>query len=273
MTTIRKARKKRRLDAAPGNFPSAIERQYRRELERRVRVIGRVAHDAIGEMLAIRGAEIDDLARQDSEEEVVKAIIREIAGIRIAIEGIWTERETRDLATDIGKQVDNFTTRQTARQWSSVMGIDPLFGDAATQKIIREFSLENLRLIKDMPDKFLTQVQDELVEAVRTGTRAEVFQDLVQERLGVAESRAKLIARDQIGSMNGRIAERRQRELGVSRFIWSTSMDERVRELHRDREGEEFTWDHDFNESPDDGPPGRPIQCRCIADPVIDDLL
>ena len=285
MTTIRKARKRSRLDAFRGSHPRAIERKFRNELLRRTRLTARVAQDAVQEVVELYGADIDHLARQDSTEKIVKIITQEIIGVRLAVKGFWTDRDITDFATEIAGQVDMFETRQTARQWSSVVGVDPLFGDQLTQSLIKEFSMTNLRLIKDMPDQFLFQVQNELVEAVRNGQRAEVFQDTVQERLGVAESRAKLIARDQIGSIAGGITETRQRELGVTRYRWSTSNDERVvgnpsglypkvtsprmHGNHYDRDGEIFNW----AEPPQDGHPGRPINCRCTASPVVEDLL
>lgn len=275
----------RRADSLQARYPAHIERRYRNRLLTSVRAVGRLTRERIAGILRIYGSDIDDRARQDSEAMIVRAITREITGIRIAAEGLWTDRDITDYAEEIAGQVNLFETRQTARQWKAVMGVDPIFGDQLTQSIVREFSIQNLRLIKNMPDEYLRQVQNELVQAVREGQRAEVFQDLIQERLKVAESRARLIARDQIGSVAGAITEVRQRELGVRRYIWSTSQDERVvgdpngfypeatdPDKHGDhyaREGKIFTWDHVH----EDGHPGRPIQCRCTAIPVVEDLI
>jgi len=227
--------------------------------------------EEVDKILARHGDEIDYLARTDSQEIIVEDIKRRIGGIRVVAERTWTDREIEDYTTEIAGQMDLFEKRQLTQQWSVVKGVDPLMNDRLTAGLIREFSMENLRLIKDMPDAFLRQVQDELVDATRSGTRAENFQDIIQERLKVGESRARLIARDQIASMNGALTEIRQRELGITEFEWSSSQDERVRELHDERDGERFSWDHTFNETPDDGPPGRPINCRCVAVPIIPD--
>lgn len=264
---------RRRLDAQPTQYPTAIERRYRRELLTRVRAIGRIVKSEIDELLLVEGAEIDDLARQDTQEEVVRAIVRKIGGIRLAVEGQWTEREDRDLARRLGEQTAAFETRQIERQFSAVLGVDPILRDQAVARIIDDFVAENLQLIRNIGPEITSQVEEHLITAVREGQRAEDFQEIVAERLGVGESRARLIARDQIGSMTGRITEARHRELGVTKFIWSSSQDERVRELHVERDGQEFSWDHTFDETPDDGPPGRPINCRCVALPVIDKLI
>ena len=63
------------------------------------------------------------------------------------------------------------------------------------------------------------------------------------ERIGdVTESRAKLIARDQTSKMNGAFNEARQTSLGIDRYVWQTSGDERVREEHQANDGQVFSW-------------------------------
>ena len=285
VVTLKKRNAQRRMDAIRSRHPRHIEREYRRALERRVRTIGRFTHDAVDKYLVTKRDEINELARQDTQEEIVRGISRVISGVRLTVEGQWTEKEDEDLAHDIGEQVDLFETNQTARQWDAVMGVDPVFSDRAVQQIIGDFTAQNLQLIRDIGPEITEQVEEHLITAVREGQRAEDFSEIVQERLGVAESRAQLIARDQIGSMTGRITQARQEDLGVTRYQWSTSQDERVvgnpsglypeptdETMHGDhweREGEIYEWTHRHS----DGHPGRAIQCRCTADPQIEDLL
>jgi SPP1 gp7 family putative phage head morphogenesis protein len=47
--------------------------------------------------------------------------------------------------------------------------------------------------------------------------------------------------------------------------VWSTQLDERVRPLHENREGQVFSWD----DPPSDGHPGFPPGCRCVAAPYV----
>jgi len=88
--------------------------------------------------------------------------------------------------------------------------------------------------------------------------------------------RAATIARDQIGKLNGEMNQLRQTNLGVRRYRWSTSQDERVRDGHRKLNGTIQLWakppvvDERTGER---GHPGQPIQCRCSAIPIIDDVL
>lgn len=137
---------------------------------------------------------------------------------------------------------------------------------------LRAWEIENTDLIKSIPQQALAQTRGLFADALRRGTTQRELQGIVAERFAVADSRAALIARDQIGKLDGQITEQRQRALGVREFVWRTSGDERVRDAHRALNGKKFAW----NKPPSEGRPGQPVRCRCRAEavfPEIDDLL
>lgn len=61
------------------------------------------------------------------------------------------------------------------------------------------------------------------------------------------------------------INERRQRELGVTHYIWRSRDDAKVRTAHAERHDRLFSWDDRFS----DGHPGHGYNCRCTAEPAI----
>ena len=102
-----------------------------------------------------------------------------------------------------------------------------------------------------------------------------------------AKNRAKLIARDQVGKAYGELNKVRQEELGISRYVFRTSMDERVRANHKAMNGKLCAW-HDASIYYDrqtgkalqrssiggvEKHPGADYQCRCGAEAYIQDLL
>ncbi len=124
----------------------------------------------------------------------------------------------------------------------------------------------NIELITSIPDQFFEKLGDAVGKNMESGMR---FEDLAKEieRIGdVTESRAKLIARDQTSKMNGAFNEARQTSLGIDRYVWQTSGDERVRPEHATNDGEIFSWD----KPPATGHPGQDINCRCVAVPYFD---
>lgn len=124
----------------------------------------------------------------------------------------------------------------------------------------------NIELITSIPDQYFDKLGEAVSKNMEAGMR---FEDLAKEveRIGdVTESRAKLIARDQTSKMNGAFNEARQTSLGIDRYVWQTSGDERVREEHQANDGQVFSW----NDPPATGHPGEDINCRCVAVPYFD---
>lgn len=125
---------------------------------------------------------------------------------------------------------------------------------------------DNIELIKSIPEQYFEKLGDAVGKNMERGMR---FEDLAKEieRIGdVTESRAKLIARDQTSKMNGAFNQARQTSLGIDRYVWQTSGDERVRPEHDANDGEIFRW----NSPPATGHPGHDVNCRCVAIPYFD---
>ena len=74
------------------------------------------------------------------------------------------------------------------------------------------------------------------------------------------------LARDQTSKATGQFNHIRQVKLGVEKYIWIDSGDNRVRETHRENNDQEFWWD----QPPSTGHPGEDILCRCTAEAVMD---
>ena len=206
----------------------------------------------------------------------------------------FTKPQTEAAFTRMAKEVKKSQARSAAAQAKlegdlakrialrlSLVGIDPPGVDG----VIVAARAANVRLITRASEAFLEQVRSVLEE--NEGERPETIEGLLQERVGVSQSRAKLIATDQILSLNGQVNEHRQRAAGVRKFTWSTSEDERVRknvewsasdgrggdEAHAELDGEVFSWD-DLPLL--DGEPCAPgsgqINCRCTAIPWLPEL-
>lgn len=175
-------------------------------------------------------------------------------------------------------------------QFHSVLGVIPQASEPWLVPMMRGWAKTNARLVKNTTDLFVDRLGDRILAGVQAGLRAEtlaaqISADFVAtDGLEVtnASNRARLIARDQVASFRGDLDRSRQTEIGVSRFVWRTSEDERVRPSHRERDGMTFSWDapieiqlEEKNLTVDkiEGYPGRPINCRCTAEPVLDDLL
>lgn len=137
--------------------------------------------------------------------------------------------------------------------------------------------LRNVSLVRGLSQEVARRLSNKLLDALTRGLNNREIEKIITTEFGIARRRAKLIARDQAASFNGDLNRIRQTAMGVTEYVWSTSLDERVRgnpdgkypnarPSHWDREGKTFKW----SEPPSDGHPGQPINCRCTARAVIE---
>ncbi len=134
---------------------------------------------------------------------------------------------------------------------------------------------KNVDLITSLAGKQLDTITDTLGEAEAGAWRVEELRGKLQEDFGVTKSKADLLARDQTLKLNGQITKQRQTNAGISRYIWTSSGDERVRPMHDELDGTMQTWG-DPPVTSEDGAtnePGQDYQCRCTAFPVLDELV
>lgn len=134
------------------------------------------------------------------------------------------------------------------------------------KRAMKKASEENVELITSVPEEYFSKLRKRIGNAFETGMRPETLAKEI-ERVGeVTESRARLIARDQTAKMNSAFNQERQLSLGIEKYEWQTSGDERVREDHASKDGQTFRWD---DPPSDTGHPGEDIQCRCVAVPLF----
>lgn len=196
------------------------------------------------------------------------------AAVQLAREHFFDQfRDLRGLADSIGTQTSDFQKAQLQRQLRAAVRVEVPLRDAKLGPRLEMFTERNVGLIRTVPDRYFGEVQKLVLDAVEQGRRWEELAPDIEERFDVSESRAQLIASDQVGKFYGTLAEARQTELGITSYLWRTSRDDRVRELHVEREGEEFEWADPPDEDDTDGHPGTPINCRCWAEPNIAQVL
>lgn len=152
----------------------------------------------------------------------------------------------------------------------SSLGVDisPALTTAGPIQAAMQAAIEaNMQLITSIPDQYFDRIKQVISDGMQNGTSYDDMAEQIGQIANVTDSRAKLIARDQTSKMNGNFNQVRQTSLGISRYQWSTSGDERVRDTHAANEGLEFSWDDPPAET---GHPGNDINCRCVAIPVFD---
>lgn len=184
-------------------------------------------------------------------------LITDAMAIEIARRIVEQNKQSTD------KQLADMLFKLTGIDFAALMRSEDLF-DAVSDAV-----QANAQLIKSIPKQHLDKVEQIVLNGIQSGLRAEHMVKAIQEIGYSTEKRAKLIARDQTGKLTSKLTEVRQIKLGITHYYWSCSRDERVRDSHRYRDGKLYAWTHVH----DDGHPGIPIRCRCVAIPYTAHLF
>jgi len=133
--------------------------------------------------------------------------------------------------------------------------------------ILEASTIENVKLIKTIDQRYFSQLQSIVYGNVIQGTRANSMISEIRALGAKSDNWAKVIARDQTSKLNASLSAERATAIGAAEYIWRTSEDgDRVRETHRRNNKKKFRYD---TPPPITGHPGNDIQCRCLAQPII----
>lgn len=170
------------------------------------------------------------------------------------------------------------------RNMAKALGVDytAVFDDKVVHAAAEISAVEASNLIRTIPEEYFGKIQEAVLQNYQQLPLPEgrTLAEEIREIYKVTASRARVIARDQTSKMNTAITQARNEEIGVEEYIWRTAGDSRVvgtpgglfpdgnrvHGNHYARNGKTFRWD----EPPADGHPGYAINCRCVAEPVID---
>ncbi len=131
-------------------------------------------------------------------------------------------------------------------------------------------------LITSVRDEIVPTLQADIVHAVEHGIdpadlAAKWIAQGVPVQFGTLVGRMKVIAQHQITTLNSNVQRARAQSVGVRDFVWRSRGDSRVRPLHRQLDGQRFSYADPSTSG--EGLPGHPVNCRCWAESVIPDEM
>jgi len=246
-------------------LPLNVERSYRKQLQQIVSVINKQIKDILLPSLPGLIASADLMKpRLDSYVDDLQGIMTTI-GFNVAQQMPNLETLTRD----VGMAASAFNYGQFQGMMKQVFGISPFASEPWLAQQLDAFSAANVQLIKSLPVQELQSVNQIVLSGIGSGRQYGDMAKDITKQFGVTERRANVIARDQVSKLNGQLTGLRQQSVGIEKYIWQTSEDERVRDSHEDQDGNTYSWNDPPSET---GNPGNDFSCRCVAIPVIPEL-
>lgn len=134
---------------------------------------------------------------------------------------------------------------------------------------LRAAVYRNTSLITSMGDDVIKRIERTVYDNSIAGNSVATLKTKLKDQFGIADRRAQLIARDQVGKFTSDLDRLRQTQAGITSYTWFTAHDERVRDLHRKLDGREYKWG-EATGAEQGLPPGQPIRCRCVAQGIIE---
>ncbi len=278
-------------------YPWSLEQRY-------ARVIGEMLKPFIQEVIQTYREQGEKMIRGDSLHtdaipgDQAKITYKQLkARLMEKYPELYTP-EAKARLEGIGGSIKAFTDKEFQKQIKQYLGMEFDLSAPWWPSTLEAWGERNYELIRSLASQYIGSVNDLAEKAITSGTG---YYDLMKdiEALGqkLPEGRARLIARDQIGKLNGRITKATQQDLGIDSYVWMTAMDERVRgnpggkypnaiPSHYVMEGMVCDWEDASVYSEDGGVtwkdrtgempeehPGEPIQCRCTSAPNWKNML
>lgn len=242
-------------------YPASVERGYVSALTALSDELAAAIYKAIEPRLSAlaEGVRLDDWA-DDFTTMLEQALAASLAVTE-------TERVAA-IVRKWAKSAQAFNAVQLHSALVARYGVDIFKAEPWLLAELKAWEATNLALIKSLPTSTVSTLRSTITDALQSGKSFKQLRDIVRTATGAQKTRAELIARDQLGKLNGRLTVLRQQSVGAREFIWRTVRDERVRHRHTEYDGERYEYDN----PPSDGLPGQPIRCRCWAEAVFPDL-
>lgn len=205
----------------------------------------------------------------EKQDDFIDTIQRAIGVGRLKFLQQFSEAEIQNIVKNNAQKISSFNAKDFDRIFGKVLNVPLIRSEPYLQTATKAFVTNNVSLITSISEDHFKRVEQTVLRGVQSGTMTKDIKEQIQKNYGVSESRAALIARDQTAKFNGNLTMLRQTEVGVTKYQWSTSGDERVRPSHAEKEGNIYSWD---SPPSDTGHPGEDYQCRCTAIPVFEGL-
>lgn len=276
-----------------------IEAQYQRRLRsifsKMLEVMKENFIDRIPEIMNKAKTERLQLDHQRLDQSVVEELKGVLRATRAAIDVVAGEREIEAISQEFAEMTNDNSRENLARAFKQSVGIDIFSEGGFLADQISVFTANNVNLIQNVQNEFISQVENIMFDGIQRGERASVIRQRIlakvtdkdgfKGRFKKAVNRANLIARDQVNKLSGALNQERQEKVGIKKYVWRDSRDGRVRDSHK-LDGALFEWGKSegvFIEGPKKGQkakkprqglnPGEDFQCRCFAEPYLDDLV
>lgn len=187
----------------------------------------------------------------------------------------YSDKSLDKIIRRILENVDKRNQELMYGQAQEIVGIDQkqLARTEGLKATTNAFMIETEQWAKKLRDETLEQFTTNTLRAMAMGEGIDFIGEQFSEIAGKRKDHAKFVARTQVATFNSLMTKVRAQNLGVTKAIWISGGDARVRKAHAQRDGKEFDLSKGLYSSLDGKwlLPGTDYQCRCTYRLIIPD--
>lgn len=266
-------------------YPDSIEREYYRHLNQYANAYLKMLKDELKRVLPqLKGVAKEEQPRVDGQirmdVDIPKAIDKMFEVINAGMSRRFTANNMNRIVQSMITKSSKYSKKEMAKMARTYskedFEVEPLLTDKGMSEYFQNVIDMNVSLIRSISEYQQPKLKQALIAMITKDARSQDIAKMLEKEFNVTKGRAKMIARDQVGKLNGALERHRQEQLGMSRYIWRTANDSRVRDDHARLEGKTFKWSKPpvVNRSTGErGNPKEDYNCRCWAEPVFDDII
>lgn len=182
-------------------------------------------------------------------------------------------------------ETNSFNKGQFAGTVNTNLGVDldDVLKTDGLNSFVNAKTLESRGMIEKLKTETIASYKANTLRRMSAGNNLKDLFEQVKKDTGLKLKNGDLIARNELKAFNSELSKKRAENVGIKKAIWRNAQDERVRgnpggiypNAHQDHwtlEGQEYVVGVGLKD-PRSGEmiePGEPINCRCVAEYIVE---
>ena len=258
--------------ASPIKSLKGLEKKYQRQLNRLGRVLIQAVREEVLSFLRTQESAYTSDGIGVNLNTIFRRLNQRFSG---TIAASFAAQTAASMVEGVGKK--NQSRFERSIEGATGINISGVIIGEGLEDFVELQISKNVSLINSLPEEYLKQVEIIVNNGVLNGSRFSTIAKEITAKVGSANSklagRIKTIARNEVQTINAQMSQRRSEALGITRGIFRTSQDEKVRPCHAELNGVEYelskgAWSKTCQKFIIPGV--TDINCRCSFSPVIE---
>lgn len=159
------------------------------------------------------------------------------------------------------------------------VAVPTILSERQKKRVADEWGTNLDLFIKGWANENIIKLRQQVEANTIAGGRAEGLHEVLKQNYGTSKNKARFLARQETSLLMSKLRQLEYESVGLPKYKWDGTMDEKERPDHLALQGLIFTWDKPpitnasevaKGKPPRRNHPGEDWECRCIAVPVLE---